>query len=138
MKVMLVNGSPHKEGCTFEALSEVAATLEREGIESEIFWLGTKPVSGCLGCSGCRKTGRCVIDDVVNEFREKAAEADGFVFGSPVHYAGASGTLTAFMDRLFYSELMGNDNKTFYMKPSATIVVARRAGTTAALDQLNK
>lgn len=138
MKVLLVNGSPHKEGCTYTALSEVADTLNKEGIETEIFWIGNKPVGGCIACLKCREKGSCVFDDVVNRFREKAYEADGFVFGSPVHYAGATGNMTAFMDRLFYSELGGNGNKVFYMKPAAAVVSARRAGTTATFDQLNK
>lgn len=138
MKVLLVNGSPHKEGCTYTALSEVANTLNREGIETEIFWIGNKPIGGCIACLKCREKGYCVFDDVVNQFREKAYGADGFVFGSPVHYAGAAGNMTAFMDRLFYSELGGNGNKAFYMKPAAAVVSARRAGTTATFDQLNK
>lgn len=134
MKVLLVNGGPHKEGCTYTALCEVAKTLNEEGIETEIFWIGNKPVGGCIACNTCVNTGKCAFDDVVNQCREKANEADGFVFGSPVHYAAASGNMTAFMDRLFYS----GGNKTFYLKPAAAVVSARRAGTTAALDQLNK
>lgn len=138
MKVLLVNGGPHKEGCTYMALCEVAKTLNEEGIETEIFWIGNKPIGGCIACKACVKTGKCVFDDVVNRFREKAYEADGFIFGSPVHYAAASGNLTAFMDRLFYSEVGGNGNKAFYMKPAAAVVSARRAGTTATFDQINK
>lgn len=138
MKVLLVNGSPHKEGCTHTALGEVAATLDKEGIETEIFWIGNKPIGGCIACMKCREKGVCIFDDVVNRFREKACGADGFVFGSPVHYAAASGNMTAFMDRLFYSELGGNGNKAFYMKPAAAVISARRAGTTATFDQLNK
>lgn len=133
MKVLLINGSPHKEGCTYVALKEVASTLEQEGIETEIVWIENKPIGGCIACMGCRSTGKCVFDDVVNRIREKCKEADGFIFGSPVHYAAASGNLTAFMDRLFYSG--GRD---FYMKPAACVLSARRAGTTAAFDQLNK
>ena len=133
MKVLLVNGSPHKEGCTHAALSEVAKTLMEEGIEAEIFWIGNQPIGGCIACGGCGRTGKCVFDDVVNEFRAKALEADGFIFGSPVHYASASGNMTAFMDRLFYSG--GRD---FYLKPAAAVTSARRAGTTATFDQLNK
>lgn len=138
MKVLLVNGSPHKEGCTDTALCEVAATLNKEGIQTEVFWIGNKPIGGCIACLKCREKGACVFKDVVNEFRQKAYEADGFVFGSPVHYAAASGNMTAFMDRLFYSELGGNDNRAFYMKPAAAVVSARRAGTTVTFDQLNK
>lgn len=138
MKVMLVNGSPHKEGCTYTALCEVANALNKEGIKTEIFWIGNKPIGGCIACMKCRETGNCVFDDVVNAFRQKAYEADGFIFGSPVHYAAASGNITAFMDRLFYSEFGGNKNKAFYMKPAAAVISARRAGTTATFDQLNK
>lgn len=138
MKVLLVNGSPHREGCTYAALCEVADTLRGQGIETEIFWIGNKPIGGCIACLKCRETGTCVFDDVVNRFREKAREADGFVFGTPVHYGAASGNMTAFMDRLFYSELGGNSNRAFYMKPAAAVSSARRAGTTATFDQLNK
>lgn len=138
MKVLLVNGSPHKEGCTYTALCEVAQTLNNEGINTEIFWIGNKPIGGCIACLKCREKGECVFQDVVNDFRKKAYEADGFVFGSPVHYAAASGNMTAFMDRLFYSELGGNGNQAFYMKPAAAVVSARRAGTTVTFDQLNK
>lgn len=138
MKVLLANGSLHKEGCTYTALCEVAGILEQEGIETEIFWIGNKPVGGCIACKKCQEKGACVFDDTVNRFREKAYEADGFVFGSPVHYAGASGNMTAFMDRLFYSELNGNGNKAFYLKPAAAVISARRAGTTATFDQINK
>ena len=138
MKVLLVNGSPHKEGCTYTALCEVADTLNHENIETEIFWIGNRPIGGCIACLKCREKGACVFDDVVNHFREKAYGADGFVFGSPVHYGAASGNMTAFMDRLFYSELGGNGNKAFYMEPAAAVISARRAGTTATFDQLNK
>lgn len=133
MKILVVNGSPHANGCTYTALCEVAAALEAEGIETEIFQVGTKPVSGCLGCGACIKTGKCVIDDVVNEFVEKAKEADGFVFGSPVHYAGASGAITSFMDRAFYGK-----GSIYADKPAAAIVSCRRGGATAAFEQLNK
>ena len=135
MKVLLVNGSPHPEGCTYTALCEVAGELQKNGIETEIFWIGNQPLGGCIACHHCRQTGECVFDDAVNVFRQKAREADGFVFGSPVHYAAASGNLTAFMDRLFFSEMKGD---TFYLKPAAAVLSARRAGTTAAFDQLNK
>lgn len=138
MKVLLVNGSPHKEGCTYTALSEAAKILNEEGIDTEIFWIGNKPIGGCIACKACVKTGKCAFDDVVNQCREKAYEADGFLFGTPVHYGAASGNMTAFMDRLFYSELCGNDNKAFYLKPAAAVISARRAGTTATFDQMNK
>lgn len=133
MKVMLVNGSPHEQGCTRAALDEIAKELAAQGIESEVFWLGTDPLAGCLGCGVCRKTGKCFRDDCVNAFAEKAKTADGFVFGTPVHWASASGAITSFMDRLFFSAagaLRG--------KPAACVASARRAGTTATLDQLLK
>lgn len=137
MKVLLINGSPHKEGCTYTALREVEKELNKQNIETEIFWLGTKPVSGCISCKACVKTGVCAIDDLVNKFLDTAKSADGFVFGTPVHYAAASGALTSFMDRVFYTDGMSKSG-TFYLKPAAAIVSARRAGTTAALDQINK
>ena len=133
MKVLLVNGSPHANGCTYTALCEVAAALENQGIETEIFQVGTKPISGCLGCAACIKTGKCIIDDVVNEFVEKAKEADGFVFGAPVHYASVNGSMVSFMDRVFY----GKPNL-FKGKPAASIVSCRRAGGTSTFDVLNK
>lgn len=138
MKVLLVNGSPHKDGCTNTALSEVGNVLNKEGIETEIFWIGNKPVGGCIACKKCVEIHECVFNDVVNEFRKKAYVADGFIFGTPVHYGAASGNMTAFMDRLFYSEFCGNANKAFYMKPAAVVTSARRAGTTATFDQMNK
>ena len=136
MKVLLVNGSPHREGCTYTALNEVAKELNNERIETEIFWVGIKPISGCIACHKCSDMGKCVFNDVVNEFAEKAKKADGFVFGTPVHYAAASGAITSFMDRLFYSTFSNQD--IFRLKPAATVVSARRAGTTATFDQLNK
>ena len=135
MKVLLVNGSPHAEGCTFTALTEVAGALEKQGIETEMFQLGTKAISGCLGCGACYNTGRCFMNDSVNEFLDKALEADGFVFGSPVHYASASGMLSSFMDRVFFA---GSATGKFAYKPAAAVVSARRAGTTSAFDQINK
>ena len=110
MKVALANGSPHKEGCTYTALSEVANTLNKEGVETEIFWIGNQAISGCIACKKCVELGKCAIDDAVNEFRDMAKDADGFIFGTRVHYAAASGNMTSFMDRLFYSELGGNAN----------------------------
>ena len=137
MKVLLVNGSPHKNGCTYTALMEVAKTLDEEGIDTEIFQLGTEPISGCLGCRRCATLGKCFIDDKVNEFVELAKSADGFIFGSPVHYAAASGAITSFMDRAFYcGRASGVDP--YYLKPAACVISARRGGTTATFDQLNK
>lgn len=134
MKVILVNGSPHQHGCTYTALAETAKTLEAEGIEAEIFWIKTKPISGCTACGKCSELNRrCIFEDVVNEFLSLAENADGIIIGSPVHYSAASGAVTSFLDRAFYS-----GGSMFRLKPGAAIVVARRAGTTAALDQLNK
>lgn len=133
MKVLLVNGSPNREGCTYTALKEVSKTLEENGIDTEIFQVGNKPIGGCIGCGSCKKTGECFMEDGVNEFVEKAKEADGFVFGSPVYYAAASGSITSFLDRAFYS---GGKHMAF--KPGAVICSARRAGTTSTLDQLSK
>ncbi len=137
MKVLLVNGSPHKKGCTWTALSEVAKTLKKEGIETEIFWIGIKPLAGCTACKSCAKNRRCMFDDTVNEFLDLAEGADGFIFGSPVHYAAASGAMTSFMDRAFYTNMLAG-RQVFYLKPAAAVVSARRAGTTATFDQLNK
>ena len=138
MKVLLINGSPHKNGCTNRALEEVAKILTDEGVETEFFWVGVKPLGGCMSCMKCGEIKKCVLNDCVNEFREKAYEADGFVFGSPVHYAGMSGNLKCFMDRLFFSEFVGNQNKAFYLKPAAAVVSARRSGTTATFSAMNK
>ena len=137
MKVYLVNGSPHEKGCTAESLSIIAETLGQNGVDSEVFWLGctAKDVqSGCIACGHCFEAKKCVFDDKVNQFLPKLYQADGVIFGSPVHYAAASGSITAFMDRLFFCA----EKPKLRMKPAASIVVARRAGTTAALDQLNK
>ena len=138
MKVLLFNGSPHKNGCTYTALEEISKTLTEEGIESEIYQIGIKSLTPCRGCFACAKIGRCVInDDDVNNFVEKCKEFDGFVFGSPVHYGSADGGITAFLDRAFFVNFTGG-KKVFEHKPGAAIVSARRSGTTAALDQLNK
>jgi len=133
MKVLLVNGSPHPKGCTFTALSEVASALEKNGVETEIFQLGLKPISGCRGCGTCARTSKCIIDDIVNTFIEKVTDYDGFVFGSPVHYAAGSGAITSFMDRAFFAA-----GSKMAFKPGAVVVSCRRAGSTAALDQLMK
>ena len=135
MKVILVNGSPHREGATFTALSEVEKTLREEGIATEFFHIGNKPINGCQECGGCAKLKRCVIDDVVNEFVDKAREADGFVFGSPVYYAAANGALSSFMDRAFYS---ASYTGVFKHKAAAAVVNARRGGNSAAFDEINK
>ena len=103
MKVLLINGSPHEKGCTYTALNEVAKALAARGIGSDILWLGTKPIAGCIACRECMGSGKCVFEDKVNETLEKADEYGGIVIGSPVYYAGPAGQLTAFLDRLFYS-----------------------------------
>lgn len=134
MKVLLVNGSPHEKGCTYTALQEVAGALQKNRVESEIIWLGNQAIAGCIGCGACRGNGgQCFRKDVVNEFVQKAGEADGYVFGTAVHYAAASGALTSFMDRAFYSggSLMAG-------KPAAAVVSCRRGGASAAFDQINK
>lgn len=133
MKVILVNGSPHEKGCTYTALCETEKALNANGIETEIFWIGNKPITGCIACKACVKLGRCAFSDTVNEFVEKAKDADGFIFGTPVHYAAASGLMTSFMDRAFYS-----GGKHLRGKPAAAVVSCRRGGASAAFDQMNK
>ena len=133
MKVLLINGSPHKEGTTNAALSEVAGALNAKGVETEILQVGHLAIRGCLGCYSCAKTGVCVINDEVNEVAKKFAEADGIVVGSPVYYASPNGTLISFLDRLFYSSKFDKRDKV-----GAAVVCARRGGCTAAFDVLNK
>ena len=115
MKVLLVNGSPNTNGCTYTALHEVSDTLNKEGVKTEFFQVGKKPVSGCIACFKCREIGRCAIKDIVNEFLEKARVADGFIFGSPVHFAAAGGAITSFMDRAFFAP----DRNVFYAVSSS-------------------
>ena len=134
MKVMFVNGSSHLRGTTMAAIEEMEKVFCAEGIETEVIQVGGKPIADCLQCNVCGKTGKCVYtDDGVNEFVEKAKQADGFVFGSPVHYAAASGAITSFLDRAFYGK-----SAVFAGKPGAAIVSCRRGGASAAFDQLNK
>lgn len=133
MKVILVNGSPHEKGCTYTALAEASEALSKNGIETEILWVGNKPIQGCIGCMACKKTGRCFVSDSVNDFVEKAKTADGFIFGTPVHYAAASGSITSFMDRAFYS-----GGSALAGKPAAAIVSCRRGGGSSTFDQMNK
>ncbi len=133
MKVLLMNGSPNKKGCTYTALCEVEKELNKQNVETEILHLGQKPIRGCTACGKCLETGKCVFDDTVNVALVKAGQSDGFVFGSPVHYAGASGFITSFLDRCFFA-----GSAVFAYKPGAAIVSCRRGGATAALDQLNK
>lgn len=132
MKVLLINGSPRKDGCTNRALKEVAGELNRNGIDTEIFWIGKDAVHGCVVCGGCAGTGKCVFDDCVNVLSEKMAECDGLVIGSPVYYASPNGALLAVLDRLF------GICPDLHHKPAAAVASARRAGTTATLDALNK
>ena len=134
MKVLMINGSPNKNGCTYTALSIVAEALAAEGVESEIVWLGNGPVRDCIGCGACRKAGKCVFDDDgLSAIIEKCAEADGFVFGSPVYYSHPSGRLLSVLDRLFFSS-----SKLLRGKPGAAVVSARRAGTSSSLDVICK
>lgn len=137
MKVLLINGSPNKNGYTFTALNEIALTLELEGIETEIYHIGKDPIAPCRACRACGKIGHCVINDKVNEFVEYARNFDGYVIGSPVHYGSAAGSIVPFLDRAFFVDYMSGHNS-FIHKPGSAIVSARRAGTTATLDQLNK
>lgn len=133
MKVLLINGSPHEHGCTRAALDEVARTLSDCGVETELINIGTGAVAGCTACGGCARTGRCVVDDGVNAAIEALAASDGLIVGSPVHYASPAGALLAFLDRMFFA---GADR--FAHKPAAAFTSARRAGTTASLDVINK
>lgn len=135
MKVLMINGSCNKTGCTFRALTEIEKYLKEENIETEIIQLGADPIKDCIGCKACAKNGNmCVFnDDIVNVILEKAKTSDGFVFGSPVYYAHPSGRLLSVLDRVFYS-----GGKFLAYKPGAAVVSARRAGTTAAIDVINK
>ena len=133
MKVLLVNSSPHENGCVFTALNHMAARFGSLGIETEIFQFGHMPVAGCIACGACRKTGKCFKNDLVNQFAAKCETADGFVFGTPVYYAGPSGQLISFMDRLFYSAVRFLQNK-----PAAAVVSCRRGGASAAFESINK
>ena len=133
MKVLVINGSPKQHGCTDTALSEVEAQLHREGIETERHWVGRQPVPGCLGCNHCAEAGKCVFHDGVNELAARVDEFDALVVGSPVYYAGPSGQIHCFLDRLFYVT-----GSTWAGKPGAAVVSARRSGTTASFDVINK
>ncbi len=133
MKVLLINGSPKAERCTFTALSEVAKTLEAEGIETEIVHIGNQAIRGCIDCHACKKNGKCVFNDIVNEVAPKFAECDGLVVGTPVYYASANGNLISFLDRLFFSTPFDKS-----MKVGAAVVSARRGGCSATFDELNK
>ena len=136
MNVLLLNGSPHQHGCVFTALSEVAGELQKNGIDSEIFWIGNQPVRGCIGCGGCHANGAegCVFrDSLYAELVAKVREADGLVVGSPVYYAGPNGSLCSILDRLFFSA-----SRFLIHKPAACVVNCRRGGASATYDRLNK
>lgn len=133
MKVLLINGSSRMNGCTSVALNEVARSLNEEGIDTEIVFIGNEGLPDCIACRNCRETGKCIFNDLVNDIAEKAKECDGFVFGSPVYYAHPSARLLTVMDRVFYS-----GGRHFAYKPAAAVLSARRAGTTASFDVINK
>lgn len=138
LKVLLVNAGPHKHGCTDRALCEVADVLTQEGIQTDTFWVGNKPLSSCTACKKCAKTGRCTFDDRVNDFVEIALDYDGFVLGTPVHFGAATGAATAFFDRAFYTLRQYAGDEAFRMKVGAAVASCRRAGNTATIDQMNK
>lgn len=134
MKVLMVNGSPHQFGCTYTALYAVADVLKTENINAEISWIGDEALQDCTHCNACQKLGKCIFDeDIVNELIEKSRLADGLILGAPVMYANPGGRMISVLDRLFYA-----GGKYLNYKPAAALVSARRAGTTAALDVLNK
>ena len=132
MKVLLVNGSPRQHGCTYTALTEAANALNERGIETEIVWVGNKEIAGCTACGGCRKTGKCIFDDIVNEISAKLDTYDGFIFGTPVYYGGPSGQILSVMNRLFYSSAAKMAGK-----PVSAVVSCRRGGASAAFQQMN-
>jgi len=132
-KVLMINGSPHEHGCTDTALQEIQKKLSEHGIVSDLVWIGTKPVAGCIACGRCRETGRCIFNDLVNEINAKSDDYGALIVGSPVYYAGPSGQVCALLDRLFYS---GSDG--FAGKFGAAVVSCRRGGASAAFDRLNK
>ncbi len=132
MKVLLINGSPHREGCTYTALKEIQDTLRDSGIDSEIFWIGQKPIHGCVACGGCSVKGACVIDDGVNRVHERLGEFGGIVIGSPVYFGGITGQLKCFLDRLFYSA-----GDALCGKAAAAVVSCRRGGASMAFQSLN-
>lgn len=133
MKVLLLNGSPREHGCTYTALSEVARTLESRGIETELYWVGAKPIAGCTACGRCFETGKCIFDDGVNALLARMDTVDGMIIGSPVYYSAPSGQIQAFLDRLFYC-----GGRRMAGKLGASVVSCRRGGASAAFDRLNK
>lgn len=132
-KVLLINGSPKSNGCTYTALNEMVKVFNEECVETEIVHVGNKDIRGCVACMKCRENGKCVFDDMVNEVAEKFEKADGLVIASPVYYASPNGTLVSFLDRLFYSTPFSK-----HMKVGASVVNCRRGGNTASFDMLNK
>ncbi len=133
-RVLLINGSPNERGCTYTALREIADTLDTNGVETEILWLGRSPMQDCIACFRCQETGKCVFDDLVNETAARLDEFDGMIFGSPVYYGGPTGRLTSFLDRLFFSA----DGSKFAGKAAAAVVSCRRGGATASFERLNQ
>ena len=133
MKVLLINGSPNRDGVCARALKEVGDALNKNGVDSEVFWIGNHPLGGCIACGYCHEHGECVFKDVVNDFVKKAQTFDGFVFASPTYYAGCAGNFKAFLDRVFYS-----GGKSFALKPAAAVVSSRRGGSTSVFDEINK
>ena len=137
MKVLLVNGSPNREGCTYVALNQIKKTLKSEGVDADIYRIGHKDIRGCIDCRKCSELGKCVYDDEVNSFVEMAEEYDGYIFGGPVYYGTVNPTLTNFMTRVFFSSFFGG-KKIFRLKPAAAVASARRAGTMTAIDTINR
>lgn len=133
MNVLMLNGSPHKEGNTYIALREAEKIFKAENIDTEILHIGNKNIRGCIACYSCKETGKCVFQDIVNETAVKLAQCDGLIIGSPVYFASANATLIAFLDRLFYSTSFDKS-----MKVGASVVVARRGGLSSTFDELNK
>ena len=133
MKVLLLNGSPHKKGCTFVALNEMVKVFEEKGIEAELVQVGNLALPGCIACGFCGRNGRCVRNDIVNELAPKFEAADGLVVGSPVYYGGPNATLTAVLDRLFYSTSFDKS-----LKVGAAVTSCRRGGNETTFDRLNK
>ncbi len=135
MKVLIFNGSAHINGCTARALTELENTLHDNGVDTERINIANRDIRGCIACNHCREHGQCVFNDLVNETAPKFAEADGIVVGTPVYYAHANGQAIAFLDRLFYSTMTTVDKT---MKVGAAVISSRRAGSTSAMDEINK
>lgn len=133
MKVLILDGSPRRNGCTARALEEIEKTLHEEGIETETVLVGNKDIRGCIACRSCASTGKCVFDDIVNEIAPKFESADGIIIGTPVYYAGSNGTILSLLDRLFFSTHFDKS-----MKVGASVISSRRAGSTSAYDEVNK